>query len=328
MERFFRKTKGAISIFMAIVLFSMVALTGVIIDASRIRSGEANVDSAVDVAANSMLAQYDQQLKEFFGLMALSESDSEKLAEDFKYYINRTLMVDGLKDDKAMTSDSWDRFQSLLGQNDKQKGKGYLDIYDFTSPEVEIEPLYSLAEADVLRNQIVDHMKFRAPMSLGEEIIDKINALKGYQKQTETFEKKLDIDKEIGKIDDDLKDLGDLIRNVNKVQSKDKIVKERIDVIISSLEKRIAVKIRLNELEKLEKEKNETAKEEKPPSTTDETEEKEKTEEKDEKNDLEGKSIEELNEMSTKLESKITDCFEGYDDEKGKHNEGLVEIIE
>lgn len=47
---FMQKQKGAISIFMAVIMFSMFVLTSVFVDGSRIRSAETIVQSASDLS--------------------------------------------------------------------------------------------------------------------------------------------------------------------------------------------------------------------------------------------------------------------------------------
>ena len=62
--RFVQKEKGAISIFMAVIMLSMFVLTSVFVDGSRIRSAETIVQSASDSAIRSVTAKYDKELKD------------------------------------------------------------------------------------------------------------------------------------------------------------------------------------------------------------------------------------------------------------------------
>lgn len=173
---FLLKRDGAITVFLSIILAAILVLTCVFVEAARIRSGETQVQDAVDLSSNSILADYNSILKEMFGLMAISDNDPGKLRDEMLYYLERTLNVP---------------------ESSSQKGGNYFDLYGFKVDELNALPIYNLAEPEVLRAQILEYMKYKAPKELAEGFLDKILAFKDFKKQADTMKKKLDVDKDI-----------------------------------------------------------------------------------------------------------------------------------
>ena len=69
-----KKIKGAISIFLVMILIPTMLFSAVLIDASRMASARAMTQEAADLAAASALASYNLDMKEDFGLFAIDYS--------------------------------------------------------------------------------------------------------------------------------------------------------------------------------------------------------------------------------------------------------------
>ena len=97
---FFRKrtTKGAISIFLVMILVPTLLLSAVLIDGSRMASARAMTQEAGDLAAASALASYNEDLKDEYGLFAIK--DPGKIEEIYKESLKATLYASGLSDDE------------------------------------------------------------------------------------------------------------------------------------------------------------------------------------------------------------------------------------
>ena len=68
---FFRKTKGSISIFLCLIMLPMVTYATMIIDASRLQAAKSAISGAGDLTMNAALSEYDQVLKDMYGLFAI-----------------------------------------------------------------------------------------------------------------------------------------------------------------------------------------------------------------------------------------------------------------
>lgn len=128
---FFRKrtTKGAISIFLVMILVPTLLLSAVLIDGSRMASARAMTQEAGDLAAASALASYNEDLKDEYGLFAIK--DPGKIEEIYKESLKATLYASGLSDDEEYSEKIWGILKSQIGAGNPYKGKKFLNLYDF-----------------------------------------------------------------------------------------------------------------------------------------------------------------------------------------------------
>lgn len=265
----FKKNEGAITVYICIILSIMLVLTGVLVDGARARVAEAQVQSAVEAAANSLLANYDNILKEWFGLMALSENNPSILEDQMLYYLNRNLMTELGAEKQNLSDKSWDYLKKFLNFENKYEDVQFLDMYDYRVDYLKIAPLYNLGENEVMRSQIVEYMKFRAPEQLGEEFLEKLNVFKSYKKQAKILSSKLEVDKSLNSISEELGKLATVIEKVNtydaaEIKEKFKLLGEQISIEVGKekvykefVKKRIEVKKALNEHRKTDEYKSE-----------------------------------------------------------------------
>ena len=79
MLHFCQTYKGAISVFLSLILLPVFLLAGVIIDGSRLYACRNIVSGAGDLAMNAALADYDPILKDMYGLFAMA---GEEVSDD------------------------------------------------------------------------------------------------------------------------------------------------------------------------------------------------------------------------------------------------------
>ena len=156
-----RKLKGAISIFLVIITIPTMLFSAVLIDGSRMASAMAMAQEATDLAAASVLSSYDQKLKDQFGLFALDEKEQEKLETVYKESLSATLLAYGLSGDDTYSEQIWNIMKTTLTGQKSYMGEDFLNLYDFHVDGCKVEPLYQLAEQDVLASQMVEYSKFR-----------------------------------------------------------------------------------------------------------------------------------------------------------------------
>lgn len=252
----FKKNDGAITVYMAIILSIMLILTGVLVDGARARVAQAQVQSATEAAANSLIANYNNILKEWFGLMAMSENNPSVLEETLRYYLNRNLMTELGAEKPSLGDQSWNYLKKYLNSSNEYENVKFLNMYDYLLEEVSVLPLYNLSESEVLRSQIVEYMKYRAPVALGEEFLEKINAFKSFKKQSEILSSKLEIDRNLDKV---RKQLEELSKNIELVNTYDaKVVEEKITDICKLVAQKIVKEKECEELkEKVSEKKKE-----------------------------------------------------------------------
>ncbi|HHV96512.1 MAG TPA: hypothetical protein GXX37_08600 [Clostridiaceae bacterium] len=191
---YFNNEKGQTVIFLTIVFIGILFFCGILIDGVRMISGKVNAVRALEDACISALALYDSQLKNEYGIFALSESNEEELKKTIETYLSENLNINNDFIDSGKSNDDFECF---------------LDLYDFRIEELSVTPFFNLTNNSAVRKQILEQMKYRAPKEIGENILKKFNVIKDIGKMASLYEKKTGLEKE-------LSDLDNLQREVKK----------------------------------------------------------------------------------------------------------------
>ena len=179
-----KNTKGAISIFLVIVLLPMLSVAGVFVDSGRLKLANSMAESAGDLALNTALTNYDSELKTLYGLFATSQNMDE-LMESLEDYYRESIVAAGV--DAASADDYVGQIMSYLksttGMDDIMKIE--LSGFEVSSPTGG-----NLGNPAILKSQVIEFMKYRAPLSLGTSFLDALSAMKNLSKQTTLVENK------------------------------------------------------------------------------------------------------------------------------------------
>lgn len=193
MMRFFEKTKGAISIFLALIMLPMFTCAGLIVDGARISAAKTTLSGAGDLAMSAALSEYDTVLQDVYGLFAMSET-TEELERNVSRYFTNTINNAGVLE----ASDSYTRsFINSIGSLFSTDEMSFDNIVD---TRVEGEDGFQLVEVtgsalgrpEVLERQIIEFMKYRGPVSMGTGLLTKLGCIGETSKQTKVMEAKVD----------------------------------------------------------------------------------------------------------------------------------------
>lgn len=186
--KFLEKTKGAISIFLVIILVPMMTVSALFVDASKVSLAQAVATSAGDLALNTALTNYDTNLKDLYGLFATAQ-DTEDLYAKLEDYYRACIISSGVSSDTA--EDYVDQIMGELGiiAEDSQATSDLLNmqLVDFN---VFKRSDASLVNPAVLEKQIVDFMKYRAPINTGLSFLSSLKSFATISKQTELVDKR------------------------------------------------------------------------------------------------------------------------------------------
>ncbi|MEW9698814.1 hypothetical protein [Paenibacillus sp. SI8] len=147
MPTFIHSEKGAVSVYLILIIVPIFLFQAVLIDFARIKLAEKETDSAVKAATRSVLSAYDPELQAIglYGL-GLTQEDVENMFREV--------------------------FASNLSGSVSPGGFHYID----TAAEVKklrVTPVYSLASHVIFRRQVLEDMKIKAPIEFTLEITDK-----------------------------------------------------------------------------------------------------------------------------------------------------------
>jgi len=190
MRKFFQNTKGAVTVFVTLLLIPAVLISGTAVDLARLHTARSVLQDANQLAANTVLTQYNALLYDLYGLFGVAEDDP---------------ILGKLLDDYIRVS--------VFGLPAQDKELGSLQLLYASDLSLD-EPVFydemHLENEDVLRRQIEEYMKFRGPVIIVKEIIEALenNKLKADKK---IVEDKTAIDAEIIALYDKYKELYDAI---------------------------------------------------------------------------------------------------------------------
>lgn len=161
-QKWKRRGKGAISIFLTIIFLTQYILCGVLVDSARHRMASAMAEAALDSASTSVLSYYNQLVYDLYGLMAVDGMNETAIQEKLASYVERTLGIAELDSQSALNL--LEELMKAAFGSDAAKAKGF-DGYDFQTT-VTAKVTTSLADTEFVEYQLIEHMKYRAPVLL------------------------------------------------------------------------------------------------------------------------------------------------------------------
>lgn len=214
---FSNNDRGAITVYLSIILSAVIMLSGVLMDIVRIRTAEVQVRRAANTAAVSALAGYNTKVKEDYGLFALHSSENPYLNETVEDYFRKNLLADiGDINGKHQIYN----FLKGIIINNQYKDVDFIDLYNYKVESIETTPIYNFTENEITRQQIIEYMKYRAPAQFAENFIEKINYVASSKELTSAYKQKTAIEKKLGKVEKAIKRLQEYIDVINKFEKR------------------------------------------------------------------------------------------------------------
>jgi len=155
MREFLKNAKGAVTVFVTLLLIPAVLVSGTAVDLARVHTARSIVHDANQLAANALLTQYNALLYDIYGLFGIAEDDPI-LWELLNNYIS----------------------VSVFGEDSQNRSLGTLQVFygaDIGMEEVSFAQDKNLRNTDVLRRQIEEYMKYRGPVLIVTEFLDALD---------------------------------------------------------------------------------------------------------------------------------------------------------
>lgn len=184
------RNRGVITVMLTVILVPILALSSVLVELSRYKSYQNLYSEIAELSALSTLADFDRTLYEEYGLLGMSEDQGANVKASVLENLNTDLGV----------------LQRLASASDVS---------------VSTDMLYSLANTNVLRRQIMEAEKIQAPLSLttgilsgGDMTLDSL--LKKMQESIEKAIPGYKIIKNVSKAASNLADVADEVTTIIK----------------------------------------------------------------------------------------------------------------
>lgn len=214
-NKILKETRGAVAIFLVIILVPMMTVSCLFVDISRVKLAKALVDSAGDLTLNSALTQYDSLLQEYYGLFATSQTIDETLAKMDEYFI-KCIKSAGLSDDDAQLYS-----KKLIGSFTSGSDESITDFLNIIVNPADFEmkrtPGGSICNPTLLKSQIVNFMKYRAPINGGLSLISSLKSFSNLSKETELIDKRKEYYEAEEKVNTKCKNAWNAINDYNKL---------------------------------------------------------------------------------------------------------------
>ncbi|MEK4296544.1 hypothetical protein BSK65_08405 [Paenibacillus odorifer] len=144
------KTEGSVSIFLIMVLAFVFLFTAVLIDYARIAAFNVQEERLARASVRSIMSSYDVELREKYGLFAFGESDGDML------------------------------LSQVLNDNMHKSGRSdTFNLVPFALESSSLKWSRPLGSYDVVSRQILEEMKYKAPVDFALELAGKFKPMSG-----------------------------------------------------------------------------------------------------------------------------------------------------
>jgi hypothetical protein len=160
---------GSVTIFLCVLLSVLVPLTLILTDLVRLRIARVKVDSAVRLAAESILADYERPLRDQYGVLGVSPRS-------------------GSLEEAALLSMLRDNLEPVPQD-------GYADPFGLRVQSAQVTMGGPLQAPDALAPQLAEYMRYRAPVSLAAGWLEKLRSLAGASRQAACVEAEMALER-------------------------------------------------------------------------------------------------------------------------------------
>jgi len=195
MHNFLKNKKGAVTVFVTLLLIPAILISGTAVDLARIHTARSIIQDANQLAANTVLSQYNALLKDLYGLFGVAEDDP---------------ILGRLLDEYISVS--------VFGEAEQDRSLGTLQLF-YGSNISTSEPVFAegknLRNADVLQRQIEEYMKFRGSVIIVQDILELIGS-STFKEDSGVIRDKLEIEAVIAEMHEKFKELFNAIIDSDK----------------------------------------------------------------------------------------------------------------
>ena len=164
--------RGAITTFLVVVLVPCIVFVSVFTDLSRVQLNKARAESTADLSLYTVLAHYDPQLKELYGLMG-SVQNSEQFIEAAEKYFTTMMEASNVSD--YQSTFAWDYVKDLFTGKDPSN----LLRIEFPDDSTDISVMKdgTLANPALLEDGIVEFMKYRGVVTIVDKLLTRLQSM-------------------------------------------------------------------------------------------------------------------------------------------------------
>ncbi len=200
--------RGFITVFVTIIMVPVVAFTGTMVDVARLKLYSSQAAMAADSYGDVVLSEYDNLLKELYGLFAVTQNEEGLNAiKDYAKYINYSFIPNG----------------------DGKELEGFMPYKDATvNVDYSVMKNSALSETNIMMSQISEFMKFRVIQSVMDQmdILDSLGKIEGMSSDMDVVKERNEITDESAKA---LGEIEDYYKILDYIEDYEDYQKDRED---------------------------------------------------------------------------------------------------
>ncbi len=166
------RAKGAVSVFLVMILVPCLLVSSIFVDTGRVLLAKNTTRSAADLALDSLLTNYDYDLKEWYGLAASCQTINQFYEVSADYFL-RTMQSKGLSDEEIyLVSDYY------ANATNDDTIFDLLNAKCLTKKDELIKKVKdaNLTNPSMMKREIVEFMKYRAPIEITKDLIERLKS--------------------------------------------------------------------------------------------------------------------------------------------------------
>lgn len=162
--------RGAVTVFLVLILVPCFVFLCAFSDISRVKLSEARAESAADLALYATMSQYDETLKEYYGLVASCQTIDEFYDSTEEYFL-------GMMDAEGMPDTGEELFIQYI---EALRNGNFSDLLQtsLTAEEIQVETAKDStlgSNAALLEDGIVEFMKYRGPVEIVTNLVERFS---------------------------------------------------------------------------------------------------------------------------------------------------------
>lgn len=178
------RTKGAVSVFLVMILVPCLVVTSLFTDLARVKLSKDISNNAADLALNSLMTNYDADLSEWYGMVSSCQSIDEFYDLSAQYFLRMLSSQNLSTDEVALLSDYYSAatqngaIYDFLTDYDTKKSSDLLGMEVETEQSKIVGPVENanLGNPVMVKEQVIEYMKYRAPIEITTNIIDRLKS--------------------------------------------------------------------------------------------------------------------------------------------------------
>lgn len=165
-----KSSHGAVTVFLAIVLLPCMMFVCAFGDVSRVQLSKAQAAVAADLSLYALMSNYDEDLKEWYGLVASCQDIDQFYDDAAEYFI-------GMMDANGIEGTAGEGLLSYISSLKSGDITDLLQIADSGTTSVGPVSNGTLRNPALLEDGIVEFMKYRGPVEMVTNVIDRFSSM-------------------------------------------------------------------------------------------------------------------------------------------------------